>query len=171
VLWQVLELMRLTCLVALMGAVLIGCVSGQPASSPLVTPPDSRSPVDDDLKRLAAEFRSLRAIPGQFGGGEWNDAVDRWGGRKHTLMIDLGSRLGAGDFDKDQIVQLLGAPDRVARAGDDLYDLISSLPGRELSPAASTEYLVYYWRGAHDFLFFEYRDSSVAGSDWWYAGE
>lgn len=53
---------------------------------------------DKDLKntpteKIAAEFRKIRKIKGHFQGAEWNDHVDKWMGRKHKLMIELGVRL------------------------------------------------------------------------------
>lgn len=123
------------------------------------------------IERLASEFRKLRMSPGHFDGHEWNDDVDRWMGLKHRLMMALGDLLGTGDYEKAGVVRLLGAPDQIARPGDAVFTLISKLPAGSESTDITDEYLVYYWRGQHDFLFFSCRDGLVISSGWWYAGE
>ena len=120
---------------------------------------------------FAAEFRSLRTIKGHFEGGTWNNKVDRWMGRKHQIMIQLGSRLGTGDCSKAQIIQLLGPPDLSARKGDVPFDLVNSLPEFKKPATALYELLIYYWRGTHDFLYFTSQGETIFNSGWWYAGE
>ena len=151
------------------GSFLIGCAGAGAADLDPIRPTASVNPIDDQLEQMAVEFRQLRAVPGHFGGGTWNDDVDRWMGRKHALMIELASRLIGGAYDKNTIVQLLDPPDQIARESDDLFDLIGSQPG--YGESDSVEYLIYYWRGTHDFLFFVCRDGAVVGADWWYAGD
>jgi len=123
------------------------------------------------VERMAAEFRSIRLIPGHFNGGPWNEEVDQWMGRKHKLMLELGSHLGRGECDKSQITGLLGPPDRIAHEGDHLFSLIISLPGYAASTGDSYEFIVYFWRGMHDFMFFVSQDGMIISSDWWYAGD
>jgi hypothetical protein len=125
----------------------------------------------DPIEDIAAEFRNLRTIKGHFEGGTWNDDVDKWMGRKHQLMVQLGSRLGAGEYSKAQVIQWLGSPDLTARQGDDLFDLASSLPKFEKPATGSYELLVYHWRGTHDFLYFTSQGETIINSGWWYAGE
>ena len=143
---------------------------GASVAQPAIASQESR-PNQTHLEQMAAHYRSLRTIPGHFEGGTWNDDVDQWMGRKHKLMIDLGSRLGEGEYHNTEIIQLLNPPDQIARQGNPLYDLIISLPGYDALPTASYEFLVYYWRGMHDFLFFICKDGIIIGSDWWYAGD
>jgi len=149
---------------------LAGC-SGRPSA-----PGGPVETVDDDpalasIADAAAEFRSLRAIKGHFEGGAWNDDADKWMGPKHQLMIQLGSRLGAGEHSKAQIIQLLAPPDLTASEGDDLFDLVSSLPEFENPAIGPYDLLIYYWRGAHDFLYFTSRGQTIINSGWWYAGD
>ena len=123
------------------------------------------------IEAIASEFRKIRKIKGHFDGGAWNDAVDQWMGRKHRLMIELGSRLSEGKYKKDDIITQLGQPDRIAGKGKDLFKLILCQQRYESSAADSYEFLVYYWRGKHDFLFFTCKDRTIVQSGWWYAGE
>lgn len=132
--------------------------------APAVAPP---TPVPaDDTKALATEYRALRSVPGHFGGGEWDDSVDRFGGRKHVLLGELGERLGDGHHTRAEIESLLGPPDDVLRRGDTMFG--AALGDRE--PRA-TELLVYRWRGLHDFLYFASDGARVLSSGWWFAWE
>jgi hypothetical protein len=124
-----------------------------------------------DSEGIAAEFRGLRTGKGHFQGGTWNADVDKWMGRKHRIMIQLGSRLGSGDCAKAEIIQLLGLPDLTARESDAPFDLVKRLPAFEKPTAGPCELLIYYWRGAHDFLYFTSQDETILNSGWWYAGE
>jgi hypothetical protein len=140
---------------------LAGC-AGRPSAS--------GDPVET-VEDIAAEFRSLRTIKGHFEGGTWNDDLDEWMGRKHQLMIQLGSRLGAGEYNKAQVIQLLASPDLIAREGDDLFDLVNSLAEFEKPATGPYDLLIYYWRGRHDFLYFTSRGQTIINSGWWHAGD
>ena len=143
--------------------ILAGCAGATSApGAPVAT-----APIED----IAAEFRSLRTLKGHFEGGIWNDDLDKWMGRKHQLMIQLGSRLGAGEYSKAQVIQLLAPPDLTASEGDDLFDLVSSLPEFEKPATGPYEFLIYYWRGMHDFLYFTSQGETIIVSGWWYAGD
>jgi hypothetical protein len=123
------------------------------------------------IQAMADEFRSLRAIQGHFGGGTWNDDVDKWTGRKHQLMIELGDRLGEGAYGRTRVVDLLGAPDAIAQEGESLYDLIQDQPEFERPAGGAYEFLIYHWRGEHDFLYFTCQGEAILNSGWWYAGD
>jgi len=123
------------------------------------------------IQDIAAEFRNLRTVKGHFQGGTWNDDVDKWMGRKHQLMIQLGSRLGAGEHSEAEVIQLLAPPDVIAREGDETFDLVNSLWDFEKPATGPYELLIYYWRGTHDFLYFTSQGETIINSGWWYAGE
>lgn len=130
------------------------------------------------IEEIAVEFRKIRKIKGHFNGGKWNDEVDKWMGRKHRLMIELGLRISGDKYKKGDIIRLLDQPDHIVHKGDDLFKLIISQKKYDSSPQeydSSTttlyEFLIYYWRGKHDFLFFTCRNSVIIQSGWWYAGE
>lgn len=124
-----------------------------------------------DIATLAAEFQDLRAVRGSFDGADWNDDVDQWMGRKHQLMLQLGSQLGGGQYSASQVMHWLGPPDQSAGPGDDVYELVSNLHEFTKPGANSYEFLIYHWRGEHDFLYFTIQGGNVAGSGWWYAYE
>ncbi len=123
------------------------------------------------VEEIADEFKKIREIKGHFDGGAWNDEVDKWMGRKHRLMIELGLRLTGDNYEKSDIIKLLDQPDRTVGKDDHLFEQIVNQKQCYLSTAASYEFLVYYWRGRHDFLFFTCQDGVIINSGWWYAGE
>ena len=128
---------------------------------------DAISPSGVDM---AAEFQALRAVQGHLD-ANWNDDVDEWMGRKHQLMVQLGSLLGTGEYDRAQIIQLLAPPDLIARAGDEFFELINNLPEFEKPNTGPYEFLIYHWREEHDVLYFTSQGDTVLNSGWWYAGE
>lgn len=83
-------------------------------------------------------------------------------------MLALAARLSEVDTERDQLADLLGAPDHVVTEDDDLWPLITSVANESGSADA---FLVYEWRGSHDFLYFTSHDGTITGSGWWYAGE
>ena len=145
---------------------LAGCAghAGLPAAP---SPTDTPDPIQDQ----AAEFRRLRATAGHFDGGDWNDDLDRWMGRKHALMIELGERIDTGAYTRAQAVDLLGEPDAIAREGDPLYNQIRDRAEFERPPGGGYEFLVYHWRGEHDLMYLIAREQAILASGWWYAGD
>ena len=148
-----------------------GCPASESAKTNRIVIATDRCDIDDSIEQLAADFRNKRSTAGHFSGGPWNPEVDQWMGRKHKLMIELGLRLGAGGCSQNQVTTLLGPPDQIVRKGDRLFDLIIDLPGYSSATATSHEFMVYFWRGIHDFLFFTSQDGVVVNSDWWHAGD
>jgi hypothetical protein len=145
---------------------LTGCAgpAGAPgAPSPMATV--------DAIKEIADEFKRLRAIEGHFDGGAWNDEVDRWMGRKHHLMIELGDRFGRGAYSRTQAIDLLGAPDAIAQERDALYHQIRDRGEFEGPTSDGIKFLIYHWRGEHDFLYLIAQGERILGAGWWYAGE
>ena len=138
-----------------------------PTSTPA---PTHTPPMPPELVQLAAEFQTLRPIFGHFAGGTWHDDVDQWQGRKHQVMLALATELGSGAYGRSQLTTLLGSADHIVTGGDSLFKMIQSSPEYE-KLNTSEVFLVYEWRGTHDFLFFAITDDHVNGSGWWYAGE
>jgi hypothetical protein len=145
---------------------LTGCAGGLSASA-LPTP----APIEGPIREQAEEFRRLRTVEGHFSGGDWNDDVDRWMGNKHALMVELGHQLGGGAYSRSQVVELLGEPDAIAVEGEALYDRIRNRGEFVAPPGDGYVFLVYRWRGEHDFLYLVAREETILGAGWWYAGE
>jgi len=148
---------------------LAGCAG--PARTFTDSPPQKGCNLSTASQGLAAEFEHLRAVQGQFQGGPWNAEVDDWMGRKHQVMIELGSQLGGGDCARTQATDLLGPPDLTAGPGDEIFDLVSRQPEFKMPSTGAYELLIYYWRGAHDYLYFAAEGQTIFSSGWWYAYE
>jgi hypothetical protein len=131
------------------------------------------SPATDcPIETLTTEFKNLRLVRGHLsGGGEWNDDVDHWNGRKHQVMNLLGDCLGTGKYRKSDIIELMGKPDAIATKGDIYFSFIVNDTLRTRSLADTDEFLIYYWRGGHDFLYFVCQEENAVKSGWWFAGE
>jgi len=124
-----------------------------------------------DLEVRSAEYRSLRQVRGHFQGGEWNDDVDAWKGRKHVVMGDLGEALGQPGVPVERVLALMGPPDqRLEEPGESTPEDDRSL-WRMAAPTSGSDLLVYEWRGHHDFLYFWAREGKVVRSGWWMALE
>lgn len=162
------------CFVVLFALLLIlvpqGGASGPEPQNPEPTPGGKR-PMKQEVEVLTGEFRRLRAIRGHFQGGAWNRDVDSWNGRKHQVMAALGTHFSKKGNAAAQVVQSMGEPDQQVCRGEPGYaDLLQKLLSKkDHTPAAC--YLVYYWRGPRDFLYFIVKDGVIIRSGWWYAGE
>ncbi|MCP4746465.1 MAG: hypothetical protein GY874_10070 [Desulfobacteraceae bacterium] len=126
---------------------------------------------EPDLESLASEFKRLRRIQGHFGGGSWNDLVDRWNGRKHQVM-----RMAARKFVKErpfanELLTLMGSADFVANQGDSQFEKLQGIHGEIKAVAKPDRYLIYFWRGWHDYLYFACQGKKILRHGWWYAGE
>jgi hypothetical protein len=161
-------LMRLITVLSL--TLILDAAPGAVTNGPAKSQKDTRL-ANVPLEEIAADFRKIRKIKGHFDGGKWNPEVDRWMGRKHRLMIELGLRLSKGKYRKNDIGKLMDPPDQMVKEGHDLFRLITGQPGYDSLTAGSCEFLVYYWRGKHDFLFFTCDNNRIVNSGWWYAGE
>ena len=148
---------------------LAGCVG--PVHTPSGSPAEQGCDLPTGTQELAAELEHLRAVRGHFQGGPWIDDVDAWMGRKHQVMIELGSRLGGGGCARTQVTDLLGPPDQIARPGDAVFDQVSRQAEFQNPPGEAYELLLYYWRGARDFLYFTSEGGTILGSGWWHVYE
>jgi hypothetical protein len=52
-----------------------------------------------------------------------------------------------------------------------IYERELRKSGRKQSPKEDREYLVYQWRGGHDFLFFVNEGGLIVDHGWWFAYE
>jgi hypothetical protein len=139
---------------AMLFAICVSIVAANAAPSAVV---DKRVSLSD----LAGEFRALRAQQGHFSGGTWDNALDKWGGRKHKVMLALGEMLGDGTHARREIIALMGAPDQILVRGRVVFS--QAYTGGD---PRVRELLVYNWRGQHDFLFFASDGSTALASGW-----
>ncbi|KAJ3321486.1 hypothetical protein HDV06_004155 [Boothiomyces sp. JEL0866] len=108
-----------------------------------------------NLQQLSQEYLSLKGIKGHWEGGEYTKDVDSFNSKKHQAMKTLAESIIVGS-DSKIIYDLFGQPDKIET------DTLTFMPGPVVSQTAVTQsegpkdlFLEYYWRGRHDFLYFQ----------------
>jgi hypothetical protein len=98
------------------------------------------------------------------------------GGKLHTVLQSLGAELGHPPFTRKVIVGCLGEPDAIRNDIQmarylGIYERERRKAGPQPGAKRDREYLVYHWRGGHDFMFFINEDGLIVDHGWWFAYE
>jgi hypothetical protein len=131
---------------------------------------------DDKLATLIREYRELRERRRRLPEGEFDKDVHADGGKLSKVLSALGAELGRPPYTKENIVSCLGVPDAI-RSGEqmngflDIYHRELKKAGKKVEEKSGREYLVYHWRGWHDFLFFISEGGVIVDHGWWFAYE
>ncbi|KAG0262383.1 hypothetical protein DFQ27_002365 [Actinomortierella ambigua] len=126
--------------------------------------------IPPEIQQAGQEYQKLRQIKGHFDGGSWDDDVDSPQGKKRQVMDTLGSYFGQNDTLINNVVQTMGEADVNC---DSVGGFVTS-DYEGCSVGGAGAYLVYKWRGFHDYLWFKRSaetPSKVVESDWFYAWE
>lgn len=143
--------------------VLAGCAAASAASAPAL---------DERLQALGVEYRQLQALRGHFDGAPRNEALDRWGGRKHEVMELLRQELVQRPHtSRTQVISLLGMPDAQWRADEPAQRLLPAELREQ--PARDAVWLWYRWRGTRDGLALRFarHNEQLELVAWSYTGE
>lgn len=137
---------------------------------------DSCRGVDQRVSALAGEYRELRERRRQLPQGVFDEELQADGGKFHNVLYALGAELGQPPYTRRTVTQCLGAPDAVKdgrrmRPFLDIYNRELRKAGREASLKPGRVYLIYHWRGGHDFLFFISEGGRIVDHGWWFAYE
>lgn len=127
--------------------------------------------------RLVSQYKVLRdrrltaTAPGIF-----DKDLQGHGGKLHRVLSALGVELGHPPHTKKNVVNCLGKPDAVRnnarmRKFLEIYNRELRKTGRKTEDKSDREYLIYFWRGWHDFLFFISRRGMIVDHGWWFAYE
>ncbi|KAJ9052552.1 hypothetical protein DSO57_1033044 [Entomophthora muscae] len=142
-----------------------------------------------DIASLIKSFNQFRANS--------RDADTKFNGNTHQLMKDLQKHFGKKGTDAGEIIKALGKPDQMAPqipeiTRDEILKKSDSeaadakMPGGIMPPLApgpfmgtsisdsgssDSYYLVYEWRGKHDYMYFKVnaQTEKVISSDWYHA--
>jgi hypothetical protein len=130
--------------------------------------------VDEKTAALISQYRDLRDKRRRLPPGTFDRDLSAAGGKLSKVLSSLGVELGRAPYTKQNIVSCLGEPDAVKNQKQmghllDLYDRDLRKAGRKVGQKSGREYLVYFWRGWHDFLFFVSEDGRVVDHGWWFA--
>jgi hypothetical protein len=125
---------------------------------------------------LIQEYRDLRIRRARLQPGEYDRDLNDYGGRLHEVLSSLGEELGHPPYLKKEIVDCLGKPDAVKNRKQmggllEIYNRELRKAGRKIEEKSNREYLIYFWRGGHDLLFFISEDGRIVDHGWWFAYE
>lgn len=132
--------------------------------------------LDKRVAALAARYRELRERRERLPQGVFDRELQASGGKFHEVLAALGAELGRPPHTRRTITGCLGAPDAVKNGKQmrpflDIYHRVLRKAGREAKDLPGRVYLIYHWRGGHDFLFFITERGRVLDHGWWFAYE
>ncbi|KAI9217040.1 hypothetical protein BC828DRAFT_275318 [Blastocladiella britannica] len=134
-------------------------------------------------------------------GSDWNPRIDTHGGDMHSAMDTLRDQLARPGTPAARVLDAMGPPDLILPSinavkaliggGGDVVrqalasNAIAGAPGPFISgiggvqdqlhqqqqPQQGKSFLVYFWRGVHDYLYFETEDDKVQHGEWINANE
>ncbi|KAF9333626.1 hypothetical protein BG006_003363 [Podila minutissima] len=125
-------------------------------------------PPVEDVKALGKTFQDLRAVNGHFDGGEFNEDVDAFNGKKHQTMQKLAKAFNKAGVLEATIETTMGRSDKIPA------QVMKELKGTEPEMTINIyKYMVFKWRGYHDYLWFRVDDRThkVVKGDWYHALE
>ena len=128
------------------------------------------------VAKLAREYRELRVKRRQLAPGTRLKELDDAGGRLEQVLSDLGVELGHPPHTKKTVIALLGRPDAIRGHREmskflGVYYRERRKTSREVDQRRDRKYLIYFWRGWHDFLFFISEGGLIIDHGWWFAYE
>jgi hypothetical protein len=132
--------------------------------------------LDEKTAALISQYKELRNRRRQLPEGKRERDLDDDGGKLSRVLSTLGEELGRPPHRKETIHGCLGEPDAV-RVGESMkaflgvYERELKKAGRKVEGKSDREYLIYFWRGWHDFLFFISEDGLIVDYGWWFAYE
>jgi hypothetical protein len=163
--------------ISLLASVIAWMASAGSASGAGANDPDSQCKgLDKKVVALISQYRELRERRRHLPEGAYDKDLRDHGGKLHRVLQSLGMELGHPPSTRKIIVECIGEPDaiwndvQIARFLG-VYERERRKAGRELKAKRDREYLVYYWRGGHDFMFFINEGGLIVDHGWWFAYE
>jgi hypothetical protein len=132
--------------------------------------------VNKKIAALASEYRDLRERRRQLPQGTFDRDLSADGGRLSKVLSRLGKELGHPPNRKKIVTDCLGEPDATRNHEQmhgflEIYNRELRKAGRKVEDKGAREYLIYFWRGWHDFLFFIVEGGVIVDHGWWFAYE
>jgi hypothetical protein len=132
--------------------------------------------LNKEVMALVNQYKELRERRRRLPPGEHDKDLSDDGGKLSRVLSSLGAELGHPPHTKQTIVGCLGAPDAVKNHKQmipllGVYNRELEKAGRRLERKTNRQYLIYFWRGWHDFLFFISEDGLIMDHGWWFAYE
>jgi hypothetical protein len=132
--------------------------------------------LNSKIVALISRYKELRERRRDLPDGVYDKDLRDHGGKLHRVLQSLGTELGHPPSTKKIIVGCLGEPDAIRNDVQmarylGIYERERRKAGPELRARRGREYLFYYWRGRHDFMFFINVDGLIVDHGWWSAYE
>lgn len=132
--------------------------------------------LDKKVVALIKQYKELRERRRHLAEGVYDKDLQDHGAKLHQVLQSLGTELGHPPSTRKVIVECLGEPDAIRNAVQmapylGIYENERRKTGREPGAKRDREYLVYEWRGGHDFMFFINEDGLIVDHGWWFAYE
>jgi hypothetical protein len=125
---------------------------------------------------LITRYREMRDKRRRLPEGTYDKDLRDDNGKLHKVLSSLGEELGHPPYTKQIIVGCLGEPDAIKSGQQmrpflEIYHRELRKAGRKIEEKRDREYLIYHWRGGHDFMFFINDDGTIVDHGWWFAYE
>jgi hypothetical protein len=132
--------------------------------------------LDRKTAALVSQYQELRNKRRQLPQGEYDVDLNDDQGRLHEVLSSLGVELGHSPYTKEKLLRCLGKPDALRSSRQmgnflDIYHRELRKAGRKIEVKRNREYLIYFWRGWHDFIFFISEGGVIVDHGWWFAYE
>ena len=132
--------------------------------------------LDKNVVALINQYQELRERRRHLPDGAYDKDLRDHGGKLHAVLQSLGTVLGHPPYTRKIIVGCLGKPDAIRNDIQmarylGIYERERKKTERNPSAKRDREYLVYEWRGGHDFMFFINEDGLIVDHGWWFAYE
>lgn len=132
--------------------------------------------LNKSISALVSEYRELRERRRQLPQGTFDHDLQAGNGKFHRVLYTLGREMGRPPYTERTVVSCLGEPDAVRNGRQmrpflDIYHRELKKAGRKVSEKPGRVYLIYHWRGGHDFLFFISEGGRIKDHGWWFAYE
>ena len=132
--------------------------------------------LDRKVVALINQYKELRERRRHLPEGVYDKDLRDHGGKLQTVLQALGRELGHPPYTRKIVVGCLGEPDAIWKDAQiapylGIYERERKKAGRKPRAKRDREYLVYHWRGGHDFLFFISEDGLIVDHGWWFAYE
>jgi hypothetical protein len=137
---------------------------------------DKCKSLDPKAIELISQYKELREKRRRLPQGEFDEDLQADGGSLSRILSELGVLLGQPPQTKQIIKTCLGEPDAVKNHRQmkpllGIYERELKKAGHKVSEKNNREYLIYFWRGWHDFIFFISEDGLIVDHGWWFAYE
>lgn len=132
--------------------------------------------LNEKVSALISQYKELRERRRLLPAGRREEDLSSDGGKLSKVLSGLGAQLGHPPYTKRTIIECMGAPDAIKNHRQmapllGIYNRELAKQGRKIAENSERQYLIYFWRGWHDFLFFISEGGLIVDHGWWFAYE